>query len=182
MPGFTQSRIAHSSDRRFSTGVPVRAMRCPARSLRTARADRVAGFLTNCASSSTTVDQATSARTSRSRVSRPYVVTTRSLAARTDAGSPPVSPLAPCRWAPWWTVTVIEGVKRRALRLPVVDDRERADDEVWPGSVDEVGERRRRLAEAHVVGEAAAEAEAVEEPQPAEAAALVRPQLTGERR
>ena len=36
MPGLTQSRIAHSSDKRFSTGVPVKAMRWPACSLRTA--------------------------------------------------------------------------------------------------------------------------------------------------
>ena len=42
-----------------------------AASRRTARADRVAGFLTNCASSRTTVDQAIPARTSMSRVSRP---------------------------------------------------------------------------------------------------------------
>ncbi len=114
-------------------------------------------------------------------MSRPYVVTTRSLAARTDAGSLPVSPLAPWRWAPWWTVTVDRRREAAALRLPVVHDRERTDDEVWSRPVDEVGERRRRLAEAHVVGEAAAEAEAVEEPQPAEAATLVRPQLAGER-
>ena len=70
MPGLTQSRIAHSSDKRFSTGVPVSAMRWPACSLRTAR-PIVAGFLTNCASSRTTVAQATSARTSRSRLSKP---------------------------------------------------------------------------------------------------------------
>ena len=48
-------------------------------------------------------------------------------------------------------------------------------------AVDEMGERRRRLAETHVVGETATETEAVEEPQPAEAATLVRAQLTGER-
>ena len=77
-----------------------------------------------------------------------------------------------------------DGHRRReaaGLGLPVVDDRERADDEVRARSVDEVGERGRRLAEPHVVGEAAAEAEAVEESQPAEAAALVGPQLAGER-
>ena len=55
------------------------------------------------------------------------------------------------------------------LGLPVVDDRQRADDEVRARPVEEVGERRGRLAETHVVGEAAAEAEALEEAQPAEA-------------
>ena len=50
------------------------------------------------------------------------------------------------------------GVKR-APRLPVVHDRQRADDEVRARPVEQVGERGRGLAEAHVVGEAAAEAE-----------------------
>ena len=46
--------IDHSSARRFSTGVPVSAMRCPACNRRTALAawDRL--FLTAWASSSTT--------------------------------------------------------------------------------------------------------------------------------
>ena len=46
--------IDHSSASRFSTGVPVSAIRCPARSRRTALAawDRL--FLIACASSSTT--------------------------------------------------------------------------------------------------------------------------------
>ena len=38
---------------------------------------------------------------------------------------------------------------------------------MWPRSLDEMSQCRRRLAEAHVVGEAAAEAQAFEEPQPA---------------
>ena len=74
------------------------------------------------------------------------------------------------------------GVKRPASASQLWTTRQRAHDEVRAGPVDEVGERGGRLAEAHVVGEAAAEAEPVEELQPAEAAALVGPQLAGERR
>jgi hypothetical protein len=58
--------IDHSSDRRFSTGVPVRATRPVAVRRRAARAVRAAGFLICWASSSTTTsqseDRGTSAR------------------------------------------------------------------------------------------------------------------------
>ena len=69
-------------------------------------------------------------------------------------------------------------VRREApgLGLPVVHDRQRADDEVRAGPVEEVGERGRRLAEPHVVGQAPAEPEAGEEAHPRQAAALVRAQ------
>ena len=63
----TTSRIDHSSPSRFSTGVPVSAMRCPAGSRRTALAAWVCGFFTAWASSSTTVVQATAASASTSR-------------------------------------------------------------------------------------------------------------------
>ena len=58
---------------------------------------------------------------------------------------------------------VVDGDRQRwreavRLGLPVVDDGQGADDEVWPRSLDEMSQCRRRLAEAHVVGEAAAEA------------------------
>ena len=75
-PGLTASRIAHSSLRRFSTGVPVSASFWPARRWRTARAALVFGFFTICASSSTTVDHSIAPRCSRSRGSSPYVVIT----------------------------------------------------------------------------------------------------------
>ena len=54
-----KSRIDHSSDSRFSTGVPVSAILAAAGSARTARADLVAWFLMFCASSQTTRAQFT---------------------------------------------------------------------------------------------------------------------------
>ena len=71
---------------------------------------------------------------------------------------------------------------REASRLgePVVDDRQRTHDEVrtWPAL--QVGQRGGRLAEPHVVGQAPAESEALEEAQPGQAAALIWPQRAGE--
>ena len=67
------------------------------------------------------------------------------------------------------------------LGLPVVDHAQRAHDEVRPRPLDEVGERGGGLAETHVVGEAAAEAEPGEELHPGQAAALVVAQLALER-
>ena len=51
------SMIDHRSVSRFSTGVPVSAIRDPAGIARTARACRVAAFLMFCASSQTTRPQ-----------------------------------------------------------------------------------------------------------------------------
>ena len=117
-------------------------------------------------------------------MTRPYVVTTRSLAAETALADSAVAVVVVGGVALGAVVDRDRHRRREAagLGLPVVHHRQRADDEVRSGPVDEVGERRRRLAETHVVGEASAEAEAVEEPQPAEAAPLVRAQLAGERR
>ena len=56
---------------------------------------------------------------------------------------------------------------------PVAHDAERADDEVGPWAFEEMGEGGRRLAEAHVVGEAAPETEPGEELHPRQAAPLV---------
>ena len=53
-PGFTKSKIDHRSERRFSTGVPVRAMRARPQSFFAARVCRAPGFLIACASSRTT--------------------------------------------------------------------------------------------------------------------------------
>ena len=50
-PGLRKSRIAFSSERRFSRGVPVRAARRVERRARTARDCAVPGFLMFCASS-----------------------------------------------------------------------------------------------------------------------------------
>ena len=67
-PGLTMSMIAHSSPSRFSIGVPVIASFRRAGSRRSARARFVAGFLTSCASSSSSRSQVTSASVSTSRV------------------------------------------------------------------------------------------------------------------
>ena len=71
---------------------------------------------------------------------------------------------------------------REPLRLaaPVAHDAQGAHDEVRPGSFEEVGERGGGLAEAHVVGEATAEAELGEELHPRQAAALIVPEFAGE--
>ncbi|CAM5370223.1 hypothetical protein STANM309S_02910 [Streptomyces tanashiensis] len=53
-PGVVQSRIAHSSERLFSTGVPDSATRARAPMVRSCRAVAEYGFLTCCASSATT--------------------------------------------------------------------------------------------------------------------------------
>ena len=58
-PGLVKSMIDHSSDSRFSTGVPVSAILAVAGSARTARACLVAWFLMFCASSQTTRAQVT---------------------------------------------------------------------------------------------------------------------------
>ena len=77
-------------------------------------------------------------------------------------------------------VTGNDGANRAASALPVVHDRQRAHDEVRARAIEQVGQRGGGLAQAHVVGEAAAEAEPGEEPHPAEAASLVVAQLAGE--
>ena len=63
---------------------------------------------------------------------------------------------------------------------PVADHAERAHDEVRAGTLDEVGQRRGGLAETHVVGEAAPEAELGQELHPRQAPPLVVPQFAGE--
>lgn len=51
--------MLHSSDSRFSMGVPVRAKRCSAESTRTALDTAAAAFFTYWASSSATVEKVT---------------------------------------------------------------------------------------------------------------------------
>ena len=58
-PGATTWKMDHNSLSRFSIGVPVSAMRWPALIARIARAVRVSGFFTACASSSTNVAHGT---------------------------------------------------------------------------------------------------------------------------
>ena len=68
------------------------------------------------------------------------------------------------------------------LGRPVADDRGRGDDQRGrpAGRADEVGEDRGGLAQAHVEGEAAAEAGGVEEPEPGQRLGLVAAQLAVE--
>ena len=70
-PGPTNSMIDHRSVSRFSTGVPVSAIRDPAGSARTARAWRVAAFLMFWASSHTTRAHWTWLSASGSRAASP---------------------------------------------------------------------------------------------------------------
>ena len=58
-PGIAQSRIAHSSVRSFSTGVPVSATRAWLVRVRSIRAVAARGFFTCWASSATTTPHAT---------------------------------------------------------------------------------------------------------------------------
>ncbi len=87
--------------------------------------------------------------------------------------------------SPFGAVVDDDAQRRReaaGLGLPVVDHGQRAHHEVRARTLEQVGQRGGRLAEAHVVGEAAAQTEAVEEAQPRQAAALVGAQLAVERR
>ena len=67
-PGLQKSKMERISDKRFSTGVPVSAMRCREARLRTAFDERVDAFLIACASSSTTRSHSTMPRTLKSRL------------------------------------------------------------------------------------------------------------------
>jgi hypothetical protein len=70
-PGVVQSRMAHSSDSRFSTGVPVSAILDGAGSARSSRAVRDSGFFACWASSATTRPQPAPASSAESRSTTP---------------------------------------------------------------------------------------------------------------
>ena len=106
-PGLTMSISAHSSLRRFSIGVPVIASRRRAGSRRSARARFVFGFLTSCASSSSSRSQGIAARKSTSRVAMSYEVMTTSDCSAASASAAPAS-----RRLPWWLCTRSEGANR----------------------------------------------------------------------
>jgi len=76
-PGFRKSKSDQRSERRFSTGVPVNAIRAAARSSRTARLWRVPELRIACASSRITSCRSRW-RSHSKRVSMVYVVITRS--------------------------------------------------------------------------------------------------------
>ena len=113
-PGLAKSSTARSSSSRFSTGVPVRAIRCSAGIETIARATEVEGFLMVWASSATSRRHGAAARSSASREAVPYDVRTRSAAPSRPAASSPRS-----REGPWWTRTVSSGAKVAASRAQV---------------------------------------------------------------
>ena len=95
IPGLTNSEIDHRSASRFSTGVPVTAIRVPAGSDRIAVACLVAAFLMACASSTTTRRQRIRRRSTASRAASAYVVTIRSLSSTAAVNSLPRARSAP---------------------------------------------------------------------------------------
>ena len=78
---------------------------------------------------------------------------------------------AEAREAPWWTTTRRLGVKRAAsaAQLPTTAGGAMTSAGPLPGGAGEVGQHRRRLAQAHVEGQAAAELDGVEEAEPGRA-------------
>ena len=109
--------MLHSSARRFSTGVPVRAARQPAGSARATWAVLVVAFLTFCASSSTTACHVTERSSASSRGSRAYVLSTTSCPAAWSASRRLARP------APWWTSSRKAGANRSSSRrqLPTTE-------------------------------------------------------------
>ena len=178
-PGLRNCMIDHSSLSRFSTGVPVSATRRPAPSCADGLGLRGAGVLDllglvehepapgDRGELVEVAGEPASTSSGRRRGRRP--------ARRTAASSS-------CRAGPWWTSTPSAGAKRASSRsqLPSTDTGHTTS--VGPSA--RVGEQRgdelRGLAEAHVVGQAGAEAEPAEERQPARAPLLVGPQLAVE--
>ena len=164
-PGVVQSSSAHSSERLFSTGVPVSATRAGVGIVRSAFAVAEYGFLTCCASSATTMPQVR-ARPASAAVDRivPYVVRTK-----------PPSRSSRLRSGPWKRRTGTPGAKRVISRcqLPSREAGQTTRVGSRPGPLQVQGDDGDRLAEAHVVGQAAAEAEGGHEVQPGQAPELV---------
>ena len=96
---------------------------------------------------------------------------TRSQPAIASANAPPRA-----RSAPWWTWTRSSGVKRAASRcqLPTRDIGQTSRVGPRVRLVREQGQQLHRLAQAHVVGEHAADADPAEEVQPGQTTRLVR--------
>ena len=176
------SMIDHSSASRFSIGVPVIATLRRADSRRSARARFVAGFLTSCASSS-------SRRCPGDRGEVVPVTGCDVVGGDDDVGrARRVGQLGAGETEV--AVVAVDAQRRREpleLRLPLLDDAHRADDE---GGADvavlalggEHRDRLHRLAQAHVVGQDRAGAEIAEQPEPAVAALLEREQAELHRR
>ena len=181
-PGLRNCMIDHSSARRFSTGVPVMAIRRSAgmaRTLWVVRAAAVLDLLRLVEDQAPPGDGGEELLVARGQaVGRQHQVRLLGL----PGERPAVEPIGP-------VVHVHRQVRgeARRLALPVADERHRADDEGRAGGtggtgplVDQQGEELRRLPEPHVVGQAGPEAEVAEEGQPPEAALLVGTELPGE--
>ena len=163
-----QSSSAHRSERRFSTGVPVRANRARAGMARRARAVCDDGFLTAWASSATTRSQPTSAR--RLGVAADDAVGGDDQLVVGEVVEGAVGAVvAPHRYL---------GGEALGLALPVAQQRGRADHQRRPSPLAVVaqqveGEDLDGLAQAHVVGEDAAQTEGGHLGQPRQAPLLV---------
>ena len=132
-PGIAQSRIAHSSVRLFSTGVPVSATRAALGIVRSAREVEDCAFFTCCASSATTRShrdlgqrsprRGASCRTSSARTRH-----------RCDPSSERVRRRA--RGTAPWSAGRDAGREPPDLGLPVAEERRRADHERRPPARD----------------------------------------------
>ena len=182
-PGLENSMIDHSSARRFSTGVPVSASRVRGRERRGPPAPAgCARFLMFCASSQTTRPQRDLAP------ARPGRAAASAVGGDDQVGlghAPRRARRRASRSAPWCTCTRSSGANRAASRcqLPTSDIGHTSS--VGPAgpaarSVSEQRQQLGRLAQAHVVGEDAAEPEPRQEGQPGQPALLVRAQLAVE--
>ena len=101
----------------------------------------------------------------------------------TSASASPNSAGSPCwRPAPWCTTTCRSGANRRDSASQLWTTLSGHTTRCGPGRSMQVGERRGRLAEPHVVGEAPAEPDPREELHPRQPAALVVAQLAVEPR
>ena len=172
-PGVAQSRIAQSSVRLFSTGVPVSATRAADGTVRRARAVAERAFLTCCASSATTSPHGTAA-------SAPGVAPDGAVGGEDEAG---VGGGVGGREVVERALAAVEaaygdaGGEAPDLGLPVAEEGGRADHQGRPGTgggaVEVEGDQGDRLAQPHVVGQAGTEPEGGDALEPGEALALV---------
>ena len=170
-PGVTIDMIDHSSLSRFSTGVPVSAMCWAAGSVRKRLGGAGLGVLHRLGL--VEHDGRPLHRLQRLDVAGRDVV-------RGDDEVVLGDDVGECRGAAAAGAVVHGDPQHRResgrLCLPVANDRQRTDHQMRARQCGDVGERGRRLAEAHVVGQASTETELVEELQPSEPAALIRTQ------
>ena len=173
-----KSRIAHRSPRPFSIGVPVSATRVRAGMRRSCCAVSLAGFLIACASSSTTRSHVD--RGERVDVAHRGAVGGDDDVGVGDLGRELVGARRGSRRGARRPAG--RGVKRAASAAQLPTTAGGAITSAGPslGVREQVGEHRRRLAEAHVEREAAAEPDRVEEAEPRERLGLVAAQLAVE--